>query len=68
MSVIVKIRTARLQLTPTLETAKSSQSKALGFVRGPNLIVVLGFPVVGLLVSVLFLLSAKTAIQLSQML
>jgi hypothetical protein len=68
MSVIAKIRTARLQLTPSPETVKSSQSKALGFVRDPNLIVVLGFPVGGLLLSVLFLLSAETATRLAQML
>jgi len=68
MSVIAKIRTARLRLTPTLETAKSSQSKALDFVRDPNLIVGLGFPVVGILLSVLFLLSAETATRLAQML
>jgi hypothetical protein len=67
MSVASEIQTAGWRLIRGVTPAKSTQLRFVSFARDPDLIVVLGFVVVGLVLSVLFPLSTETTIQLAQM-
>jgi hypothetical protein len=68
MSVIAEIQTAGWHLARGLRSAIDSKQKGLRFAVNRDLVVVLAFALVGLLLSVLFPLSAETASQLGQML
>jgi hypothetical protein len=67
MSMKSEIETAGWRLIRAVDTAKSPRLRILGSARGPDLAVVVAFVAIGLLLSVLFPLSAETVIQLGQM-
>jgi len=65
MSIVSEVKTSEWRLVRGINTAKGTQLRILSFARDPNLIVVLGFVIVGLILSVLFPLSPEIVIQLA---